>query len=231
MKRLAIITARSGSKGIKNKNIIDLCGKPLMAYSIEAAVKSGLFHRIIVSTDSKEYGSIAEKFGAEAMYRSEELASDTASSFVVIEDVLKRVEQDYDYFVLLQPTSPLRNEKHIIEAVESFEKRITDFDFLVSLKPSECHSSQIHPIDENGSLKYFVNDSGYRRQNFETEYTANGAIYIAKPNEYLLQKDFFGIRSMPYIMKPEDSVDIDNGLDYWFAKHLMLRRICMQMRD
>ena len=81
MNRIAIIPARSGSKGLRDKNIIDLCGKPLMAYSIEAAKESGLFSRIIVSTDSKKYAEIAESFGAEVMMRGEELSSDNASTF------------------------------------------------------------------------------------------------------------------------------------------------------
>ena len=88
MKKIAIIPARSGSKGLKDKNIIDLCGKPLLAYSIEAAVQSGCFDRIIVSTDSKRYGEIAVQYGAEFMERSDSLSNDTATTFMVIEDVL-----------------------------------------------------------------------------------------------------------------------------------------------
>lgn len=225
MKRLAIITARSGSKGLKDKNIIDLCGKPLMAYSIEAAVKSGLFDRIIVTTDSEKYGKIAEKFGAEAMYRGEELSNDKASSFAVIKDVLERVSEAFDYFVLLQPTSPMRTYKHLLEAVEAYDKSIERFDFLVSLKEAEHASILIHPIAEDGSLKNFDYDfSNYRRQNYK-EYTPNGAIYIAKPDRYLEHKDFYGNRSMPFIMSDEDSIDIDTPLDYEFAKLVMERRL------
>ena len=117
---VAIIPARAGSKGLKNKNIIDLCGKPLMAYAIEAALKSEVFSRVIVSTDSERYAEIAKDYGAEVMMRDEELASDTATTYMVVENILKKLG-DMDYFVLLQPTSPLRNEEHIREAVQLFE--------------------------------------------------------------------------------------------------------------
>ena len=109
MNKIAIITARSGSKGLKDKNIIDLCGKPLIAYSILAAIESRLFKRVIVSTDSDHYADISKKYGAEVMMRGENLSNDKATSFMVIEDVLNRLEEDVDYFVLLQPTSPMRN--------------------------------------------------------------------------------------------------------------------------
>ena len=121
MKKIAIIPARAGSKGLPNKNILMLGDKPLIGYTIEAALKSKKFDRVIVSTDSLEYKYIAEKFGAEVLMRAPELANDTAGSFVVIEDVLKRIES-VEYFVLLQVTSPFRNYKHIKESVDLFEK-------------------------------------------------------------------------------------------------------------
>ena len=224
MKRLAIIPARSGSKGLKNKNILNLCGKPLMAYSIEAAIKSNLFNRIILSTDSEEYGKIALEYGSEVLYRSKELSSDTASSFMVIKDVLDKVKDTYDYFMLLQPTSPMRTSKHIIEAIELFDKNIEKFDFLVSLKQSECPSNQIQPVEEDGSLKNFINDTNFRRQNYK-EYTPNGAIYIAKPDSYLRAKDVYGPKGLAYLMSNFDSIDIDNELDYELAKIYMNKKL------
>lgn len=132
MKKIAIIPARSGSKGLKDKNIIDLCGKPLIAYSIEAALKSKVFNKVIVSTDSKKYGEIAEQYGAEVLYRGEALSNDKATSYMVIADVLSKVEI-VDYFVLLQPTSPMRDELHIKKACEMFEECMQEYDFLVSV--------------------------------------------------------------------------------------------------
>ena len=224
MKKIAIIPARSGSKGLKDKNIIDLCGKPLMAYSIEAALKSGCFDRIILSTDSEKYGGIAESFGAEVMYRGEALSSDTATTCMVIEDILKRTDMQIDYFMLLQPTSPLRTEKHILESAELFEKNCEKFDFLVSVKEAEHGAALVKPIDGDMSLKYFDTDlSSYRRQNCK-DYTPNGAVYIGKPDRYLERKHFFGEKSLAYIMSREDSVDIDDRVDYELAKILMRER-------
>lgn len=225
MKKIAIIPARSGSKGLKDKNIIDLCGKPLIAYSIEAAVQTGLFDRVIVSTDSDHYADIARQYGAEVMMRGEKLSDDKATTFMVLEDILKnRITGPIDYFVLLQPTSPLRNAIHIKEAVEKFESRYNDFDFLVSMKEAEHAKVLVNPIDEDESLKFFDTDfSNYRRQGFK-DYSPNGAIFIAKPHAYLKNKHFFGAKSIGYIMDSKSSVDIDSILDLYLAAIIMNKR-------
>ena len=219
LKKIAIIPARSGSKGLPNKNILMLLDKPLMAYSIEAAIDSGCFERVIVSTDSLEYKAIAEQYGAEVIFRDQELASDTATSFMVIEDVLSKVS-GYDYFVLLQPTSPFRNAEHIQQAIKQFEQQ-PQMNFLVSVCESNKSADLIKPIDEDLSLKYFDLDfSNYRRQNSK-EYTPNGAIFIGENQSYLNKKHFFGADSLAFIMNKSDSVDIDDKLDFELA-------ICLQ---
>ena len=225
MNRIAIITARAGSKGLKDKNIIDLCGKPLIAYSIEAALKSGIFNRVIVTTDSARYGEISMQYGAEVFYRGENLSNDTASTYYVIEDVLKRIDEKIDYFVLLQPTSPMRTSNHIREAADLFESRIDEFDFLVSVKEAEHGSVLVKPIDEDDSLKFFDTDfSNYKRQQYK-EYSPNGALFFGKPEAYLVRKHFFGEKSVAYKMTDFDSVDIDNELDYELAKICMAKRM------
>lgn len=125
-----------------------------MAYSIEAALKAEVFSRVIVSTDSERYAEIAKDYGAEVMMRDEELASDTATTYMVVENILKKMG-DIDYFVLLQPTSPLRNEEHIREAVQLFEEKLEKFDFLASVKEAEHASVLVRPIEEDMSLKHF----------------------------------------------------------------------------
>ncbi len=222
MKRIAIIPARSGSKGLKDKNIIDLCGKPLIAYSIEAALNTKLFDKVIVSTDSDTYAEISRRYGAEVFMRGENLSNDNATTYMVIEDILmNKLQESYDYFVLLQPTSPLRNAEHIKEAIEKFEKKYDQFDFLVSVKEAEHAKVLVNPIDEDESLKYFDTDfSNYRRQGYK-DYSPNGAIFIAKPERYLHQKHFFGSKSLSYIMTAEDSIDIDGPLDLALAKVIM----------
>ena len=222
MKKIDIIPARSGSKGLKDKNIIDLCGKPLIAYTIEAAIQSGVFNHVIVSTDSEHYAEISRNYGAEVMMRGETLSNDKATTYMVLEDILKnRLSERIDYFVLLQPTSPLRNASHIKEAVTKFENRFDDFDFLVSMKESEHAKVLVNPIGEDESLKYFDTDfSNYRRQGYK-DYSPNGAIFMAKPETYLNHKHFFGAKSLAYFMSVEDSIDIDCYFDIVIAKEII----------
>lgn len=221
---MAIIPARSGSKGLRDKNIIDLCGKPLMSYSIDAAIQSGLFARVIVSTDSERYAAIAKEYGAEVILRGEELSNDKASSFVVIRDVLEKCNSNYDYFVLLQPTSPLRTVEHIKESVALFEQNIDKFDFLVSVKEADHAKVLCNPVEDDLSLKHFnIDFANYRRQAYK-DYSPNGAFFIGKPAQYLEQKHFFGERAIAYKMSLEDSVDIDNAIDLKLATILLDER-------
>lgn len=222
MKKIAIIPARSGSKGLVNKNILMLLDKPILAYTIEAAIQSEKFIKVIVSTDSLEYKEIAEKYGAEVVMRGEKLSNDSATSYMVIKDVLEKdLGVEYDYFVLLQPTSPFRNYQHINESIEKFEKNISNYDFLVSMTETSKTSTLIKPIEEDESLKHYDLDfSNYKRQNYK-EYYPNGAIFIGKNKEYLERKHFFGKKSLAYFMNKADSIDIDDRLDFEFAILLM----------
>ncbi|WGE63015.1 GDSL-type esterase/lipase family protein [Actinobacillus equuli subsp. haemolyticus] len=216
MKKIAIITARSGSKGLPNKNVLLVEGKPLMAYSIEAAIESGEFEKIIVSTDSQEYIDLLAHYPIEFIKRAPHLAGDKASSFVVIEDVLQQYQSTvFDYFVLLQPTSPLRTAQHIQEACAKFEAQFEHFDFCVSVSDAHKPTTLTRPIEEDESLKHFQLDySNYARQQYHPEYSPNGAIFIAKPTAYLEQKHFYGAKSLAYFMNHNDSVDIDNRQDF-----------------
>lgn len=224
MKKIAIIPARAGSKGLKDKNIIDVCGKPLIAYSIDSAIETNQFDRVIVSTDSKKYGMISEEYGADVIYRGERLSNDVATTYMVIEDLLNRIEENIDYFVLLQPTSPMRTKYNIVDAIKLFEANYNSFDFLVSVKEAEHGSDLVKPIEEDGSLKHFDKDfSNYRRQAYK-EYCPNGAIFIGKPQAYMKQKHFFGKKSIAFMMSDIDSIDIDNELDYEFACFCMEKR-------
>lgn len=226
MKKIAIITARSGSKGLPNKNVLFANGKPLMAYSIEAALDSGEFEKVIVSTDSQEYIDLLSHYPIEFVKRSAELASDKASSFVVIEDVLNKYQHlDFDYFVLLQPTSPLRTAQHIQEANARFEANFEKFDFLVSVSDSHKPTTLTRQIDEDESLKNFKLDySNYARQQYHPEYSPNGAIFSAKPKAYLEQKHFYGEKCIAYFMDKEVSVDIDDRLDFEYFYFILQQR-------
>ncbi len=197
----------------------------MLAYSIQAALESRAFEQVIVSTDSPEYGTIAERYGATVMERAENLASDRATTYDVLEDLLGRLEGEYSYFVLLQPTSPLRTGRHIKEAIQLFEQQFQNFDFLVSVKEAEHASILVRPLGKDGSLEHFDTDfSRYKRQNYK-EYTPNGAIFMGKPEAYLERKHFFGKRSLAYIMGKEDSIDIDDALDFALASLVMEKRL------
>ena len=218
LKKIAIIPARSGSKGLLNKNILMLLDKPLIAYTIEAAIKSNEFQRVIVSTDSLEYKEISEKYGAEVILRDDYLANDKATSFMVIEDVLKKIKiENLDYFMLLQPTSPFRDEKHITDSIKEFEKEYINLDFLVSMTESSKSADLIKRIGSDKTLKnYDLDYSNYRRQDGK-EYYPNGAIFIGKIERYLEKKHFFGEKTLAYFMNKEDSIDIDDRLDFEIA--------------
>lgn len=224
MKRLAIIPARSGSKGLKDKNIADLCGKPLIAYSIEAALESDVFDKVFVSTDSERYAEISRQYGADVMTRGEAQSNDKATTYDVLVDLFARLDEEYDYFTLLQPTSPLRNAIHVKEAIKVFESHIDSFDFLVSVKESEHAKVLVNPIDDDETLKYFNTDfSNYRRQVYK-DYSPNGAIFIAKLYAYLQRKHFFGAKTVAYKMNAVDSVDIDGILDIELAKIIITNK-------
>lgn len=225
MKKIAIIPARSGSKGLKDKNIIPLNGKPLLAYSIEAALQAEIFEGVIVSTDSEYYSSVSKQYGAEVMMRGEALSNDRATTYDVIADFLERLDIPVDYFVLLQPTSPMRTSKHIKEAVELFEANMDKYDFLVSMTESPMAGVLVKPIEKDLSLKHFDTDfSTYRRQVYK-DYSPNGAIFMAKPDAYLKNRHFFGPRAIAYFMNKIDSVDIDDRIDYELAEILMTKSI------
>lgn len=225
MKKIAIIPARSGSKGLPNKNILNLYGKPLIAWTIEAAVKSNQFERIILSTDSQQYGQIGKEYGAEVVYRDENVSNDKASTYDVIKDLFNKINiADINYFVLLQPTSPLRNENHIKEAINIFENNYYCYDTLVSVKEAHKSSELIKPIDDTLSLKNFDKDfSNYKRQTYK-EYEPNGAIFISKIDTYLKVKHFFGKQGIAYIMNEDDSIDIDDRNDFELAINILMRR-------
>lgn len=219
--KIAIIPARSGSKGLPNKNILMLVDKPLIAYTIEAALNANCFSKVIVSTDSLEYKEIAERYGAEVLIRSDELASDKATSYMVVEHVLCN-NNDCDYFVLLQPTSPFRNSTHIKEAISLFESKY-EVNFLVSVVESSKSANLVKPLDSLSKLTHFSNDfSNYRRQDSK-EYSPNGAIFIGNAKEYLDKKHFFGSDSIAYIMNKADSVDIDDRLDFELAISIVMK--------
>lgn len=227
---LCLITARGGSKGLPGKNIRLLNGLPLLAYSINAALGSKYIKEVIVTTDDEEIASVARKYGARAPFlRPEELSRDTSTSEAAILHAIKWLEDNekkkYDFFILLQPTSPLRHSKHIDEAIESYFSK-DGVNTLYSVVPVKQTPSKMKKIDDSNYLKNYTNDALEikRRQDFPKLYYPNGAIYISRIDVFKQLKGFDEVRLMPYIMKEEESFDIDTLLDFKIAEFLMNER-------
>lgn len=222
MKNLAIITARSGSKGIRDKNIKLLSGKPLMAYTIEAAYESSVFDEVFVSTDSEKYAEIARKYGASVPFlRSEQMSSDTASSWEVVRETLiryKEIGKQFDTITLLQPTSPLRGAEDIIAAYELFQNK--NADSVISVCEMEHSPLLCNQLGEGGSMNGFVLRDYYLkpRQELSKYYRLNGAIYIIRTKCDIDIFDLYNEKSYAYIMPQERSIDIDTQLDFEVAQ-------------
>lgn len=222
---LAIIPARSGSKGIIDKNIREINNKPLMAYTLEACKRSGIFDDIVVSTDSVKYAEIAERFGASVPFlRPKELATDQASSNDVILQVINGLGQlgkEFDCFMLLQPTSPLRNEIHMMESADILLEN--DADSVVSICKSDSHSYLTVELTEEGRLKALFSDKKQvRRQDIPPKYRINGAIYLALTSYFMKHKSFYEGKTLPYLMSAFDSIDIDDDFQLKIAELLLI---------
>lgn len=224
---LAIIPARSGSKGIRDKNIREMNGRPLMGYTIDACIKAGFFDDIIVSTDSKLYQQKAVELGASVPFlRPPYLSGDEAASGDVILHTInemKKLGKEYDYFMLLQPTSPLRNEEHISESMKLlFEKQA---DSVISVCPNDCKCYLSVEITETGEMK--APDplkKQIRRQDVKSGFRINGAIYLTSVPNFLNFGNFYTGKTYPYLMNPLDSLDIDDNDQFYLARLILCDR-------
>ncbi|WP_374445523.1 cytidylyltransferase domain-containing protein [Epilithonimonas sp.] len=223
---IAIIPARGGSKGLPGKNIKLLNGKPLIAYTIEAALSSEKISRVIVSTDDRDIADVALQYGAEIPFmRPTFLASDNAKSIDVYNYTIERIESEekikIDEIVVLQPTSPLRLSIHINEAIEIYLKK--NADSVIS------YCKEDHPIfwhkfinDEGKFEEIFHEDYQRNRQEIRPTYFPNGSLYILKKN-ILLEGIFYTKNSYVYLMDRKYSVDIDTEEDFLFCEYLLNR--------
>jgi len=209
---IAVIPARGGSKGIPNKNIVDVEGKPLIAYTIETALQSKYLDRIIVSTDSEEIARVSKNWGAEVPFlRPFHLATDESKTIETVIHLLKQLESKYDYVVLLQPTQPLRKVVHIDKAIQqAIDKEQSS---LLSVSIVQQHPILMRTIDENGSLNSVINgNSTIRRQDFQEVYIVDGTIYINKIDENLTEKTSLNDNEYAYVIQ-DSYIDIDNYKD------------------
>lgn len=221
-KILALIPARGGSKGIKDKNITLLNGKPLISYSICACKESKYIDRTIISTDSDKIAKIAIKYGGDVPFmRPLELATDTAKTIDVVihaVETLKKSGDNFDVVVLIQATQPLRLPYDIDRAIETFFAN--DERGVVSVCEVENHPLLIRSI-ENGKLKRLLNaNSTCRRQDMPTYYAVNGCVYVNKISE--VNDDLsFNDNPIPYVMPKNRSVDIDEFADLALASYYL----------
>jgi len=231
MKTLGVILARGGSKGIPRKNIKTIAGKPLIAWTIEAAMDSGVFEDIVVSTDCQEIAMIARAFGASVPFmRPDELAQDHIWSRDALKHAVLASEDHYgvtyDYVIEMPCVAPLRSSKHIIEASNILIK--TGCDSVTSVtQMQDKHPVRMKRI-VNGMLKDFTTEfpegEGSRRQDLEPCYIRNGAIYAMTRDCIVNKFSRHGDTCVAYIMPEQDSVNIDTMLDFKLAKILLRER-------
>ena len=223
MSLVALIPARGGSKGIPRKNIRELYGKPLIAWSIEVAQKSKYIDRLVVSTEDEEIAEIARSYGAEVPFlRPAELSRDETPG---MDPVLHALEQlpGYDWVLLLQPTSPLRSSKDIDGIIRLCYSEMKP---AVSVCEPSKHPQWMYQILKNGCLdsvikKPLIN----RRQELSEVFALNGSLYLAQTEWFNRRKTFINEETLGYIMPNGRSVDIDSPLDWKWAEFLLKESI------
>ena len=219
-KVLGLIPARGGSKGLPKKNILNFCGKPLIAWTIEEAKKSTFIDKLIVSTDDQKVAEISKKYGCEVPFkRPKKLSSDNATTNEVTLHSIDSIEADYDVILVLQPTSPLRTNYDIDNSLKILieNKCQSVISMYLSDKPYEWY----HSVDKKGFLKKIFNSSITNRQLSKKSYLPNGAIYTSFIDNYKINKTFYNENSMGYIMPKNRSIDIDDIFDFKIAELLL----------
>lgn len=218
---LAIIPARGGSKGVPRKNIRPLAGKPLIAWTIAAAQKSAYIDRLIMSSEDEEIIGVAKTWGCEAPFvRPAELARDETLG---IEPVLHALDTlpGYDYVVLLQPTSPLRETADIDGCIARCAEG--DAPACVSVSPPVQHPYWTYRIDGEGCLSPLFDNIPDRRQDLPAVYALNGAVYVARTADLRQTRDFLMPGAVAFVMPDARALDIDTPADLTIAECLLER--------
>ena len=224
---IAIIPARGGSKGLPGKNIKELCGKPLIAWSIGAGLASQYIDELIVTTDSEEVACIARDFGATVPFiRPAELASDTATSFDTVKHAIdfyqNELNKKFDYIVLLEPTSPLRENGDIDEMIEKIISVEDQFDAIVSLGEAHLHPSNMKKTD-GSKIEPFCKEMvmATRRQDNAIAYFPYGVAYIVKTKTLFEEKSFYPCRTTYKIIKRYQCYEMDDIYDFLTIENIM----------
>jgi CMP-N,N'-diacetyllegionaminic acid synthase len=224
MATLALIPARGGSKGIPRKNVRSIAGKPLIAWTIEAARAVRGIDAVIVSTEDAEIAAVARDAGADVPFmRPPELAADDTPGIAPVLHALAAMPQ-FDSVILLQPTSPLRGMEDIEGVLALAEARQASS--VVSVCEVSEHPAWMYRIGSAGGLKPLLDgQQAVRRQDLPPVYTLNGAIYFAHTSWLMTQRGFIGPDTLGYPMTGENSVDIDGPLDWRLAELLLADRM------
>lgn len=224
MKVLAIVPARCGSKGFPNKNIAKIGDKTLLDLAVRVGLDCKSVDDVYVSTDCNEYENIALKVGAKSLgLRPEEFATDSAKSIDVVIDLINKLEKKYDYLVLLQPTSPIREPQDIENMINILKEKNADACVSVT-QFEEPHPFKLKSIDSDGYVKSFIDGttSEVPRQFLPKAYALNGAIYITKIETILNEKTFLPQKTMPYIM--DTNINIDSEEDFIFLETMVQKK-------
>lgn len=217
-KVVAVIPARGGSKGLPGKNIVDLCGKPLVAYTIEAALRSRYIDRVLVTTDDRRIAEVSKRFGAEVPFmRPKYLAKDTTHTPPVIEHAIRFIERDdyrADFIVTLQPTSPLRSVAHIDGAVKLLYN--SRFGSVMSVKDAEYPPYWVVKVKRKRAYPFVDGDTDYfrkERQQLPKTYQPNGAVYVTRRNTLLEEGLIISKNCGVIAMDKTSSLDVDTHED------------------
>ena len=230
MSALAILPIRSGSKSVPNKNIHPLLGKPLFFYALNAVIDSAIFSHVIVTSDSDHYLTLVQDLFPSVLIckRPLSLSLDTTPDIPVLKHALEFAESScsskFDSIFMFHATSPLTQSVHIVESMNLFDSRI--YDSMVSVVKTDIQPHKLKII-EDGFLSSAVNGlsetTTSRRQDYNQAYIRNGAFYYL-PVHLLHQNKLWGDRIFPYIMDPDESIDINNLSDLRFAEFILSSR-------
>jgi CMP-N-acetylneuraminic acid synthetase len=227
MQVIGIITARGGSKGIPNKNITPLAGKPLLAYTAEAALAARRLTRVVLSTDSEAIAQVGREWGVEAPFpRPAHLALDTTPTLPVLQDMVRRLEEQgerYDAVFVLQPTNPLRLPSDIDGAVDLLER--TGADSVISfVDAGEKHPARMKYLDDEGRVvnpPFAEQFEGMPRQLLPKMYLREGSVYLTRRDVVMEQHSLQGKDCRAWLMPPERACNIDDPFDLFLAEQLL----------
>lgn len=230
-KVLAVIPARGGSKGLPKKNILNFCGKPLIAWSIEQALNTPEIDKVIVSTDSEEIAEIARKYGASVPFiRPDFLAGDTASSIDVllhaVDFLHENEKENYEYLVCVEPTSPLREVKDISGALNALNPKLSIESVVGVAQTESIHPAYLYKIEEEKLIPYLEkHPNSLRRQELEVLYHLEGSVYAATIDSLRTKRGFYHELTAAWVVERYKSIEIDEYSDFIQAEALMKARL------